>query len=684
MQSKTKRILSTLMALTLVSGLYAAVPLTARAENFNVSNAAELEQVLYYSVDGDVITLKDNIGYHSCITIDDKTVTINLNGYSLNVRNDSGVGLEVVNGELRLTGETETGKFRVGGSEAGVFLENGKATVSSAGNVSLEEGHSAVRAERGSDITVTGNVLSGSTIGVYAEGSTVTVNGSVTFDTYEYMDNTKNRLGVDCVASIVTVGGSVFAAGLNAVGVRVRDYGTVQINGTLLTVGDNSVDMVINGKNFAVGAPTYSEQSPQTPADNYREVYTDGGSAVYLWHKEDDAVAPAITGPEEMTLALGYAAASSGVFTITGDPAPTVRVASPENDKITWNNTTKRIDIAPGIATGIYAVSVDAFNSAGEAERHWFFLTVTGVVLGAQSGTLKAGTAGAVTFPVSAGGTANGKTGIVTWYESATGIRTGPTPAWITATVSNVASGSATVTMTFNNAAAASPGSYYFKVTIDGTASNTATLTILPADASPMDNFVKTETYTPGQFTDVNEDAWYGANGQNIIGIVYEYGLMNGVGIDLFDPMGNVMVVQAIVMAVRVHSIYMTGSAEFTQGGVWYQQYVDYAVANGIIAANDFPEILRPATRAEMAYIFSRALPASEFPEINTVNSLPDVNAGTPYYASIIMLYKAGIFTGSDYLGTFLPDTNIMRVEAAAILSRLILPDTRTSGKVYG
>jgi len=50
---------------------------------------------------------------------------------------------------------------------------------------------------------------------------------------------------------------------------------------------------------------------------------------------------------------------------------------------------------------------------------------------------------------------------------------------------------------------------------------------------------------------------------------------------------------------------YNGESETFTQGIPWYQVYVDYAITNGIVNANDFTEYDRSATRAEMAYIFS-------------------------------------------------------------------------------
>ena len=201
--------------------------------------------------------------------------------------------------------------------------------------------------------------------------------------------------------------------------------------------------------------------------------------------------------------------------------------------------------------------------------------------------------------------------------------------------------------------------------------------------AGSMANFKKSKYYVPGMFTDVNENSWYGYNNQKVIANAFEYGLMKGSSDTTFNPTGNITLAEAVTVAARVHSIYKTGEEKFVQGSPWYKVYVDYAIANGIIEAKDFTDYDKAATRAQMAYIFSRSLPASEFAEQNTVKSLPDVNSGTSYYNSIITLYKAGIVTGNDDKGTFSPGNNITRAEAAAIISRVILPATRASGKTY-
>lgn len=192
------------------------------------------------------------------------------------------------------------------------------------------------------------------------------------------------------------------------------------------------------------------------------------------------------------------------------------------------------------------------------------------------------------------------------------------------------------------------------------------------AAANSMNNFKKTETYG-NQFTDVAASYWAAAS----IKTCYEYSLMQGYDADSFVPKGNLTVAQAIVMADRVHEIYTTGQSTLANGAPWYQPYVDYAVENGIIQEGDFTNYNAQVTRAQMAYIFCNALPASALPAINDIQAIPDVNSSNPYASDILTLYKAGVLTGSDVYGTFKPNDNIIRAEAAAIIARVAIPAQR-------
>lgn len=186
-----------------------------------------------------------------------------------------------------------------------------------------------------------------------------------------------------------------------------------------------------------------------------------------------------------------------------------------------------------------------------------------------------------------------------------------------------------------------------------------------PETPKGLENFTAVNAYIPGQFTDVLETHWGSANVKKS----YELGLMKGSSNARFDPDGNVSLAQAITMAARLNSIYITGAEAFAQGGVWYQTYVDYAKRNGI--PTDFTDYNATATRAEFAAILAAALPTEALTAINMVADgiIPDVDMKDAQ--AIYMLYRAGILTGNDSAGTFTPKSSITRAAAAAIITRM-------------
>lgn len=197
-------------------------------------------------------------------------------------------------------------------------------------------------------------------------------------------------------------------------------------------------------------------------------------------------------------------------------------------------------------------------------------------------------------------------------------------------------------------------------------------VTLLPtsifATSVGMDNFRQMQTYAYGQFKDVEQNAWYA----NSVKQAYELGLVKGSSSTSFSPVGTITIAEAITLACRLHSIYMTGTADFKQSGTWYQVYVDYALANHIIDA-PYGDYSILATRSDFAKILSRALPKDALDEINTVddNAIPDVLSTSANADAIYLLYRAGILTGSDSYGSFNPSSSITRSEVAAIVTRM-------------
>ena len=109
----------------------------------------------------------------------------------------------------------------------------------------------------------------------------------------------------------------------------------------------------------------------------------------------------------------------------------------------------------------------------------------------------------------------------------------------------------------------------------------------------------------------------------------------------------------------------------------WYAETLEKAQAYGLWSPEDFAGEMNTAIhRDEMAYLFANAL-GDNFPQLNQVTSLPDVEPGDEYSQQIYTLYQAGILNGTDKYGTFLPDNTVSRGEAAALLTRMAEPETR-------
>ena len=201
----------------------------------------------------------------------------------------------------------------------------------------------------------------------------------------------------------------------------------------------------------------------------------------------------------------------------------------------------------------------------------------------------------------------------------------------------------------------------------------------LPASAAQegLANFQKTtREYQPGQFSDVGLAAWY----TPYVAAVYELGLMQGNSIGAFCPGGDVTLAETAALAARLHKLYQTGNADFQQGSVWYQVYVDYIRDNGILL-KEYTDYNAKAKRSEFAAMLARAFPKDALAEINTIadGSLPDVPANAAYAEEIYLLYRAGVLTGSDENGTFLPENTVRRSEVAAIVARMAKPELRQS-----
>lgn len=184
-----------------------------------------------------------------------------------------------------------------------------------------------------------------------------------------------------------------------------------------------------------------------------------------------------------------------------------------------------------------------------------------------------------------------------------------------------------------------------------------------------MARFATVAVYESGLFSDVESDAWYEPG----VASAYSLGLMKGTGNGKFDVEGSVTIAEALTMAARIHAIYYGNQVTFSSSsGRWYDPYVEYAAAHSILPQR-YADYAAPATRAEFASIFAKALPASELAAVNNIEDgeIPDIPADAEYAEAAYLLYRAGVLTGNEN-GAFQPDVQITRAEVALIVTRMV------------
>ena len=171
-------------------------------------------------------------------------------------------------------------------------------------------------------------------------------------------------------------------------------------------------------------------------------------------------------------------------------------------------------------------------------------------------------------------------------------------------------------------------------------------------------------------FTDVPDNAWFRGD----VEIAHKNGLVNGKTETLYCPDDLMTYAEAIKLAATMNQLYYDGKVTLKTGDEqWYSTYMAYALEKGIIAEDMSLQADKSITRRDFVKIFRASMPSTEFPVINEVldGKIPDVAMNADGAAQIYDFYRAGILVGSDTLGTFNPDSNIVRSEVAAILTRI-------------
>ena len=194
---------------------------------------------------------------------------------------------------------------------------------------------------------------------------------------------------------------------------------------------------------------------------------------------------------------------------------------------------------------------------------------------------------------------------------------------------------------------------------------------IVVVDGAGAGKFAPTRSYT-GNFTDVPENAWF----YTYVKTAYEYALANGTSATKFSPNGKFTVAQALTAAANIHVAYTGGSINTAGAKNWYDPYVDYCVANGIVRAGQFADYNKNITRGDMAIVFASILPAEEYTAVRD-GACPDVTDAMPCAAAVQKLYRAGIVGGDAGTGNYRPNDEIARSEACVIFTRIAATEYR-------
>lgn len=225
---------------------------------------------------------------------------------------------------------------------------------------------------------------------------------------------------------------------------------------------------------------------------------------------------------------------------------------------------------------------------------------------------------------------------------------------------------------------------YTAEFDVDWAETQTQTVTDIPATDRPAPHVPVEKPVKPQKaelpFVDVPKTQWY----YDSVYSAWEQKLIDGMTATTFMPDHTLTVAQAIKLAAVTHQREKLGSVTLTNGiQQWYSTYVDYAIANGIVAkdyaAYTEARMNAPVTRREFVKILHGA--KTFYAEKNKVadDAIPDVKMHDQSAEEIYAFYRAGILTGSDAEGRFYPESHIKRSEVAAILVRMYDIDARQS-----
>lgn len=156
---------------------------------------------------------------------------------------------------------------------------------------------------------------------------------------------------------------------------------------------------------------------------------------------------------------------------------------------------------------------------------------------------------------------------------------------------------------------------------------------------------------------------------------LYSEGVVQGYSEKTFLPNNDVTRAEFLKMVLEYkgYVVYSVQSAAFTDtnSGDWYYQYVSFAHSKGFVSGysdgsfhpND------PITRAEAVTLVMKEAGISAYDTSNIFHTFTDVHSTDWFAVSVAAGVDKSIIQGYGD-GTFRPDDNITRAEAAVVVER--------------
>ena len=272
MKTVFRKMLSVMLALCLCTAL---MPFSVLAAEGDVCEIVEtgvgyptLDGALGAVQSGETIRLSENINYNGGIVIEDKRITFELNGCTLNVVNPADTGTVKDTSGLYVKGDAAValsgaGEFNVTGAWYGVYAASTDDETDSVTN-------------NNTSVTVT-NALGHEYAGVMANNAKVTVKGNADSDgggygvkaNFQYAEVTVEgnvtASGDGCAGVLpnssakITVKGSVTVSGDYSIGTKAYDEGEVTVEKDVTANGAESVGIYAPGSYVTVGGNVTGE-----------------------------------------------------------------------------------------------------------------------------------------------------------------------------------------------------------------------------------------------------------------------------------------------------------------------------------------------------------------------------------------------------------------------------------------